>query len=260
MPSSLHFTTTISGERDGQHELRGVPLTQLIAEEDFIGTLFLSLTGRRATATDKHVLDAIMTGSIDHGADSPSMTVARMVASTGNDAVTALSALPTAMGRKHGGAVSGCMEVLYELQRRTAASNDAEASAREIVIEYRERGERIPGYGHAVYRDEDPRSTQLFEIAREVGLEPTFVNLALTLEQALEQIIGRKLVLNVDGANAALLASLDIPAAAGNALFAVARMAGAIAHIVEEQEQGKMRRISGEDVEYSFAKEHDEQK
>ncbi len=251
MTQDFTFYTRISGSSDGTHELRSIPLSKLVADHDFITALFLSLTGRMPATAERRILDAIMTVSIDHGAGPASITAARIVASTGNNVLTAMSAVPTALGPRHGAAIGGCMQALTELAELTEELNDLEKAAHELVVRYREAGKRIPGYGHAHYRDEDPRAHQLFRIAQEEGLDPTMVNQAITLEQALEQVIGRKLVLNVDGAIAALLKTIDMPIKAGNALFAVSRMAGSIAHILEEQESGEMRRVPESNITYS---------
>ncbi len=250
MTQDFTFTTKISGSNGEEHELRGVPLSTLVAEHDFITALFLSLTGRLPEPAERRILDAIMTISIDHGAGPASITTARTVASTGNDVLTAMSAVPTTLGPRHGAAIGGCMQVLTELETLNKEVQDLEQAAHRLVVQYREAGKRIPGFGHPHYRDEDPRTQQLFDLAREVGLDPLYVNSAITLEQALEQVIGRKLILNVDGAIAALLKTMGMPVQAGNALFAASRMAGSIAHIIEEQGEGQMRRVSNEEIAY----------
>src|SRR5690606_32202873 len=99
--------------------------------------------------------------------------------------------------------------------------------------------------------EEDPRTQQLFELARKAKLSNNFTNLALMLEHALERELGRKLVLNIDGAVAALLLTMGISPKAGNAIFGLARVAGSIAHVVEEQADGDwVRRLPKEAVDY----------
>jgi citryl-CoA lyase len=110
---------------------------------------------------------------------------------------------------------------------------------------------RIPGFGHPNYKTEDPRAVQLFKIAQEAGLDPKYVNIAQMLEMALEKEHGKKLVINIDGAIAALLATIGLDPLAGNAIFGVSRVAGSIAHIIEESNENKtVRRLPEEMVEY----------
>ena len=116
---------------------------------------------------------------------------------------------------------------------------------------YRAEKRRVPGFGHPVYTEHDPRTQQLFSLARSAGMPIHYMNLALQVAHTLEEQTLKRLVINVDGALAALLLTLGIDSKAGDAIFGVARVAGSIAHIVEEQKSGKwVRRIASEDVHY----------
>jgi len=248
MVQDMTFKTAISAHTPNGHILRGMPLSTLIEEANFVRTLFLSLVGRRPKPGEEKLLNAILVSAIDHGIEPSSGFVPRVVAAAGNDILTAMASSLLALGPYHGGAITNCMQILLETNQ---LNDDKEASAREMVLQYRSLHKRLPGFGHPYYRDEDPRAKQLFELAREAGLPSLYPNLAQILELTLEDTLKRRLVLNIDGAIAALLLAMDISPKAGNALFGLARVAGSIAHIVEEQSSGDwVRRLPPNSIEY----------
>jgi citrate synthase len=245
----LIFKTAISGHTKKGMELRSVALSELVEEANFVKTLFLSLTGREAKPAETHLLNAILVASIDHGIQPASGFVPRAVAASGGDVLSAMASTLLALGPYHGGAITATMQVLQDLATR---ADDKEKTAQEIIKEHRQAKKRLPGFGHPQYKKEDPRVTQLFAMARAARLSVEYCELARLLETTLESTTGKPLVLNVDGGIAALLLALNIPPAAGNAIFGVARVAGSIAHILEEQSDGDwVRRLSPEAVEYA---------
>lgn len=249
MSQDLTFVTGISGHTTKGIMLRGEPLLDLVKEADFVSTIFLSMTGRKPKKNEKKVLNALLVASIDHGINPASGFVPRVVASSGNDILTCMASSLLALGPYHGGAITNAMKVL---QRVSEDGEDMEKACERLIDEYRLEKKRVPGYGHPKYKKVDPRSKLLFEMARREELDIKFMNLAKQMEHSLEQKLNKKLVLNIDGSTAALLLTLGIDPIAGNAIFGLARVAGSIAHIVEEQKSGKwVRRIKEEDVEYA---------
>lgn len=247
MTQDLTFTTKISNHTADGMYLRGHKLTSLIGEADFVATLFLSIVGRQPKPAETKVLNAILIAAIDHGIEPASGFVPRVVAASGGDILPAMASALLALGPYHGGAITNCMQMLLETSK---LNENKEAAAREMVLHYKDQHRRVPGYGHPHYKTEDPRATQLFEVARTAGINPDFPNLAQMIEHTLEDVMNKRLILNVDGAMAALLLALDIPPQAGNAIFGVARVAGSISHIVEEQTSGKwVRRLPKGSVE-----------
>lgn len=253
MPQPLKFTTQVGGHTQEGMVLRGQKLTDLVSEANFVSTFFLSLTGRKPSSAEEKILNAILVSSIDHGISPASGFIPRVVASSGNDILTAMASALLALGPYHGGAITGCMKTLEKLsQLQKDTNNDLEKASNTLVAEYKSQKKRIPGFGHPVYKDIDPRVQVLFRMAQESGLSNTYVNRAQMIEHALEQASGRKLIINIDGGIAALLMEMGIDPLAGNALFGLARVAGSIAHIIEEQKSGQwVRRIADEDIEYT---------
>ena len=247
MVHNLHFTTTVSGHTTQGMQLRGLPRSELVGQHSFGAVLYLSLTGKLPTEAEEKMLNAILVASIDHGVQPASGFVPRVVAASGNPILPSMASTLLALGPYHGGAVSDAMEVLQSLVQQ----NDTEYATTSLVAEYRATKKRVPGFGHAQYTEKDPRAQQLFSLARESGLDLRAIDVAMTLEAAIETAVGRRLVINIDGAIAAICVSLKLPVAAGNALFGLARVAGSIAHIIEEQSSGNwVRRLDDTMVEY----------
>jgi citrate synthase len=199
----------------------------------------------RGEADPRHVkaIDTYWICTAEHGLNASTFT-ARVVASTGADAGAALSAAVGALsGPLHGGAPARVLPMLDAV----AASGDAEAYVRDLM----ERGERIMGFGHRVYRAEDPRARLLRQTARELG-SPR-VEVAEALEQAALDELRRRhpervLATNVEFWSAVVLDVADIPAPLTPAMFACARVAGWSAHILEEKRTGRLIRPSAEYV------------
>jgi len=249
MSQDLKFVTAVSGHTTKGIMLRNKPLLDLVEEADFVETLYLSITARKPTKSEKKILNAILVASVDHGINPASGFVPRVVASSGNDILTCMASALLALGPYHGGAITNAMYVFNQVDQD---GEDKEKACERLIDDFRLQKKRIPGFGHPKYTKVDPRSKLLFEMARKADLDIVYMNLAKQMEHSLEQKLNKKLVLNIDGAIAALLLTMGIDPIAGNAMFGLARVAGSIAHIVEEQKAGKwVRRIKEEDVEYA---------
>jgi citrate synthase len=193
----------------------------------------------RGEADPAHVraIDAYWSAAAEHGVSASTFT-ARIVASTGADVAAALSAAVGALsGPLHGGAPLRVLEMLDEV----AALGDAERWVRRAL----DRGERLMGFGHRVYRAEDPRARVLRRTARELG-SPR-VEVAEELERAgLSELRSRKpdrvLATNVEFWSAVVLDHAAVPPELFTPLFACARTAGWSAHILEQKREGRLIR------------------
>lgn len=240
----MRWRTSISVHKNGDLYIRGYKLTELIATKSFPEIVFLLLVGKMPTAQQAELLGAMLVAASEHGVEAPSTFVARTTASTGASFTAALAGGILTIGKYHGGAIESLAELLQS--GKDAATIIAELSA---------RGERLPGYGHKVYKDEDPRTAALFKRAQTLGLFGKYAALAGELGRELQKKSGKLLPLNIDGAFAALLSELGISWRMGNGLFVLARLPGLIAHVGEELEREKpYRRLEEEEVEYDGPK------
>jgi citrate synthase len=195
----------------------------------------------RGEADPRHVkaVDTYWVSAAEHGLNSSTFT-ARIAASTGADCAAALSSAVGALsGPLHGGAPTRVLKMLDEVE----AGGDAGVYVHRLLG----RGERIMGFGHRVYRAEDPRARVLRRTARDLG-SPR-VEVAEKLEQAAlaalrEKSPDRVLETNVEFWAAVVLDIADIPPEMYPAMFACARVAGWSAHIVEQRRTGRLIRPS----------------
>jgi citrate synthase len=195
----------------------------------------------RGEADPRHVtaLDTYWICTAEHGLNASTFT-ARIVASTGADCAAALaSAVGALSGPLHGGAPA---RVLPMLDAAAAAS-----SIQEYVAGLLDRGERLMGFGHRVYRAEDPRARLLRRTAKDLG-SPRY-EVAEELERvALAELHARRpdrvLATNVEFWSAVVLDVADIPPQLAPAMFACSRTAGWSAHILEQKQLGRLVRPS----------------
>jgi len=182
-------------------------------------------------------IDAYWISAAEHGMNASTFT-ARVVASTGADVAAALSAAVGALsGPLHGGAPSRVLKMLDEVE----ASGNAEQWVKDAL----DRGERLMGFGHRVYRAEDPRARVLRQTARELG--SARVEVAEALEQAaLAELQARKpdrvLATNVEFWSAVVLDYAEVPPELFTPMFTCARTAGWSAHILEQKREGRLIR------------------
>jgi citrate synthase len=193
----------------------------------------------RGEADPRHVtaIDTYWICTAEHGLNASTFT-ARVVASTGADCAAALSAAVGALsGPLHGGAPAYVKPMIEEV----AAMGDPERWVREALAS----GRRIMGFGHRVYRAEDPRSRILKRTAQELGSPQ--VEVAEQLEQVAlralqERHPERVLATNVEYYSAIVLDIAEIPPPLAPAMFACSRVAGWSAHILEQQRTGRLFR------------------
>ena len=193
----------------------------------------------RGEADPKHVeaIDAYWISAAEHGMNASTFT-SRVVASTGADVAAALSAAVGALsGPLHGGAPSRVLKMLDDVE----AAGDAEQYVKDLL----DRGERLMGFGHRIYRAEDPRAKVLRETSRRLG--SSRVEVAEALEQAaLAELQARKpdrvLATNVEFWSAVVLDYAEVPPELFTSMFTCARTAGWSAHILEQKREGRLIR------------------
>jgi citrate synthase len=184
-------------------------------------------------------IDTYWICTAEHGLNASTFT-ARVAASTGADCGACLSAAVGSLsGPLHGGAPARVLPMLDAV----ATAGDAEKWVKDAL----DRGERIMGFGHRVYRAEDPRARLLRRTAKELG-SPRY-EVAEALEQAaLAELHARRpdrvLATNVEFWSAVVLDVADVPPPLAPAMFACSRTAGWSAHVLEQKRLGRLVRPS----------------
>ena len=212
------------------------------SEVDKGGTLAEKFLIRwRGEADPAHVkaIDAYWSSAAEHGMNASTFT-ARVITSTGADVAAAFSGAIGAMsGPLHGGAPARVLPMIEEVERT--------GDARKVVTGILDRHERLMGFGHRVYRAEDPRARVLRRTARELGA-PRYA-VAEALEQAAlaelrERRPDRPIETNVEFWAAVILDFAQVPPHMMPAMFSSARTAGWSAHIMEQKKTGRLVRPS----------------
>jgi citrate synthase len=195
----------------------------------------------RGDPDPKHVkaIDAYWVSAAEHGMNASTFT-ARVIASTGADVAAALSGAVGAMsGPLHGGAPARVLHMIEEVER----SGDAEAYVKQAL----DKGERLMGFGHRVYRAEDPRARVLRRTARDLGA-PRYEVAAALEKAALDELHARRpdrvLATNVEFWAAIMLDFAGVAPHMFTSMFTCARTAGWAAHILEQKQTGRLVRPS----------------
>jgi citrate synthase len=211
-------------------EVRGRDLTgDLMGRVGFTAYFHLLLTGREPTEEQRYFLDLLLVAIAEHGL-MPSNVAARMTLAAdpgslqGAVAAGILGAGPVVLGSS-----AACAELL---EQAVAAERNPGDVAREIHA----AGQRVPGFGHPLHDPVDPRAERILDLADERGASGPHVAFARSLRDAVAAAWGRPLTMNVAMPMAAVLLDLGFPAVTAKAVPILARTAGLLAHLAEEQQ------------------------
>lgn len=236
-PQDRH-NSAISSSNEDTIVVRGRDLAHdLIGSLSFTEHFWLLVTGAMPSAAQSRVLDATLVAIAEHGM-VPSVQTARMT----------LAAAPEALQGAVAAGILGCGSVILgsseaaghlfaAIAHRIDAGSTVVDAARAMILEYRGEKRPIPGFGHPLHKQMDPRVQRLFEIAAEVGGSGRYVQIARAIEILLPDLVGKRLTLNVSGAIPAVLLDAGYPLGALKGVPILARTAGLIAHLLEEQQQ-----------------------
>jgi len=207
-----------------------------------IATNFLyMLKGEMPDEFDAHVLDVALILQADHELNASTFT-ARVVAGTLADMYSAVTAALGALsGPLHGGANTAIMKILIEI----GSIDRVESYVKDALS----KKKKIMGFGHAVYKTEDPRATHLRSFSKEMGQrkgDTKWYDLTAKLEEVMKREKG--LLPNVDAYSASTYYMMGIPLDLYTPIFAISRISGWTAHILEQYADNKLIRPRAEYV------------
>jgi citrate synthase len=231
-------SSSISASNETTILVRGRELTtELIGQVGFTDHFWLLLTGELPSAAQRRLLDATLVAIAEHGL-VPSVVASRMTLAAAPDALQgAVAAGILGCGSVVLGSAEAAGRLFSEIAGMTPAGEAPEKHAAGVVQQYRSQRRPIPGYGHPLHKLHDPRARRLIDLARQVGLAGRHIAVAEAVEALLPNLIGRPLWLNVSGAIAAVLLDAGYPLMALKGVPILARAAGLIAHLLEEQQR-----------------------
>ncbi len=200
------------------------------------------LTGEKPTPALVRGMETYFNTVVDHGLNASTFT-ARVIVATGSDLVSAVTgAIGALKGPLHGGAPGPALDMVFAI----GTAENAEPYLRAKL----DRGERLMGFGHRVYKVRDPRAEVLSAAAAKMfaaGGDMTLYNLVKSVEETAVSLLaeykpGRNLQTNVEFYTALLLHGLGLDTALFTPTFAISRTAGWLAHCFEQQQYGRLIR------------------
>ncbi len=213
---------------------------ELIGKLTFTEMIYFQVLGRRPSEAQTAILDACLVTLMEHGL-TPSALATRLVYSSAEEAMqSAVAAGLLAVGSRFVGTTEGCGALIAQV---LAAGDDGAAEARRIAGAFKADKQPIPGFGHPFHKPDDPRSPVLIALARERGVAGPHVAAVLTLSAAIDETYGKHITLNATGAIAAVLGDAGVPREILRGFALIARAAGLVGHVHEEQKKPAMRAI-----------------
>jgi citrate synthase len=233
MSQTATIVTTFDRLRTGKEIIPGDPAL------GFAANFLYTLTGKKPDDVMERTFDVALILHADHELNA-STFAARVTAATLSDIYSSVtSAIGALKGPLHGGANEDVIRMLLEAGSESAALQHVQGRLVNKI--------KVPGFGHRVYRTEDPRATHLRSLSEELGRRTGHLDLYLTskkIEQTLKD--EKKLNANVDFYSASTYYSLGIPIDLFTPIFAVSRMSGWTAHILEQYRNNRLIRPRAE--------------
>lgn len=223
--------------------IRGHRSIDLMRRGSLVDVICLLHRGDLPKPAERRLIEAVMIGISDHGAGAPSCAAGRMVASSNRQSVAAaVGAGVLAIGDEHGGAGAPCMELIAACAEQVRKGRTMKQAAAAAVDEALASGRRLPGFGHRMHREKDPRVDFLHRLARRSELAGDGWRTIFALEKELSRRV-KPLPANIDAALAAILHDLGFPPAAARYIFIIARVTGITAEVAEEYAREKPMRV-----------------
>ncbi|HEV8525096.1 MAG TPA: citrate synthase [Terriglobales bacterium] len=225
---------------------KGLPLVEPDRSLSHAGNFLLMLKGEPPSKTAERALDIALVLHADHELNA-STFAARVTAATLSDMHSAVtSGIGALKGPLHGGANEAVFHILEDIDR-------SGADPVEYVKGMLAQKQKIPGFGHRVYRTEDPRATHLRQMSRDLGEatgQSKWFAISLKIEQFVKQ--AKKLNANVDFYSASVYHTLGIDVDLFTPIFAVSRVSGWTAHVLEQLDDNRLIRPRAEYVGPSY--------
>lgn len=230
--------TSISTADAASIEVRGRDLTKdLMGTLNFTEFFYLLVAGKTPTEKQRYFLDVLLVAIAEHGL-TPTAQAARMTLAADPACLqAAVAAGILGAGTVVLGTSELCGRLLVDAQKRVAAGEDRDTVAMEMAAEVRARRGKLPGFGHPLHHPVDPRTVRVLELAEKQGIVGPHIALARSFVPAVEKAWGRPMPMNVSMPIAAVLLDLEFPAAMIKAIPILARTAGLLGHLAEEQER-----------------------
>lgn len=243
-----YWSTAVSRLERNEVLIRGYPLQELVGQIPYVDAVILCVRGELPSPTEAHCVNAIFTSAMDHQFLNATALAARVVVSANPDPVVGIAAGILSFGKVTAGVPAYVVEMIYA---HLPESRDADAyrkAAEALVAGYRDRGERIPGFGHPLHDIDGEhytfRGRHLREQAERGGLD---LGGAIAFYETVHDIfasqVKKDIPINVDGLMGAMFAQMGYDPLEVRALAPFTMLPGIAAHAVEEVRDGVPLRI-----------------
>ncbi|MCD8565136.1 MAG: citryl-CoA lyase [Burkholderiaceae bacterium] len=208
---------------------------ELIGQMGFTEYFYFLLTGQKPSESQQFFIDAVLLSISEHGL-VPSVQAARMTYAAAPDALQgAVAAGILGCGSVVLGSTEACGRFLISLVDQVKqGSGPAETVAIGGLRQLWSNKQAIPGFGHPQHSEGDPRAIRLLTLAKERGVAGDYIQMLYAVEQAIGEVLGKPLPINVSGAIPAVLLDIGFPVHALKGIPILARTASLIAHLNEE--------------------------
>ncbi len=206
---------------------------ELMGSVTFTEYFYLLTTGRKPTPEQTYFLDVLLVSIAEHGL-VPTNQAARMTYAADPDFLQgAVAAGLLGCGKVILGTTEIAGHFLQETHTRIAKNGEA---LDDIIVEMRDDGRRVPGFGHPLHKPVDPRAQRILNLAEERKVMGTYTHLAREIENSVSRLWSKPLPMNVSFAIPAVLLDLNFPPSVLKAVPILARTASLLAHLAEESE------------------------
>lgn len=230
--------TAISTSTPETITVRGFDLCEdLIGQIDFTSYFWLLTTGEVPTDTQKFFCNAVLTCIAEHGL-VPSVVATRMTYAAAPEAFQgAVAAGLLGCGSVVLGSAEEAGKFYAGLVEQNKEADDTQALCRQAILDLRAEKKAIPGFGHPLHSEGDPRANLLFKLAEEKGVVGPHIEMVRQLQAAIPDAIGKNLPINVNGAIPSVMLDVGYPVTALKGISLLARTASLIGHLQEETER-----------------------
>ncbi|GAB4106707.1 citryl-CoA lyase [Micromonospora taraxaci] len=244
MAEELSFPTGIGTSDPTSISLLGQDLAgDLMGQVGFGELAYWLVAGRRPTQGEVRVFEAVLVALADHGF-TPTAIAARLTYLSAPESLQgALAAGLLGGGSRFLGVTEDCGRFLADTLAQAGEVTDYDAVALDAVTRAKRERRLVPGLGHPVHKQQDPRTPVLIRVATEEGVHGPHLRLFEAIGRVHPQVLGRTLPLNGAGVCGAALADLGLPVEMLRGFALLARAAGLLGHLAEER-----RRPLGMDI------------
>ncbi len=209
--------------------------TDLMGKMTFTEMMLFHLLNKQPSQMQITIIDAVLICIMEHGL-SPSAIAARQTFLGAPESLQgAVASGILGVGSHYAGTSGECAALLGEIVK--ASSEKRALAAAAIARRFHANRLALPGYGHPIHKNGDPRTPRLVQIARDAGAEGDYIDAMFLLSDAINAELGKNLVINASAAMGAAMAEAGLPPKIMRGIVLISRTAGLVGHLLEEMDQ-----------------------